>query len=108
MLAYVDANERTDSVVIDGYTSNKTIKGIIRDVARAVEKYDRMEAESLRSFLKYKIDEYNNPFIEAKNSNNGYFFEVEEVPCATKYNENTSENEYREGFTTYFCIRIIK
>lgn len=51
MLAYVDVVEKIDSFVIDGYTSNKTIKGIIRDVARAVDRCDKGEAETLRSFF---------------------------------------------------------
>lgn len=37
MLAYVEAIEKQGTITIDGYTSNKTIRGIIKDVARAVE-----------------------------------------------------------------------
>ena len=60
MLAYVGAIVREDTITIDGYTSNKTIRGIIRDVARAVEKYSKVEADALRDCLSDKIDEYNN------------------------------------------------
>lgn len=108
MLAYVGAIVREDTITIDGYTSNKTIKGIIRDVARAVEKYSKVEVDSLRDCLSDKIDEYNNPFLDPKYSDGGYFFQVEETPCATSYNEETDEMEYKDGYHNYFCIRIVK
>lgn len=108
MLAYVEAIERSETITIDGYTSNKTIRGIIKDVARAVEKYSEVEADALRSYLSCKLDEYNNPFLDPKYSDGGYFFQVEEAPCATKYNEDTEEAEYKEGYNNYFCIRIVK
>lgn len=54
------------------------------------------------------IDEYNTPFVKAANSDGGYFFEYEEVPCATKYNEETDEAEYKERYHNYFCIRFVR
>lgn len=66
MLAYVDAIVRENTITVDGYTTNKTERGIIKDAARA------------------------------------------EVPCATKYNEETDETEYKEGYHNYFCIRFVR
>lgn len=86
MLAYVDAIVRENTITVDGYTTNKTERGIIKDAARAIEKYDK----------------------KATNSDGGYFFEYEEVPCATKYNEETDEAEYKEGYHNYFCIRFVR
>lgn len=108
MLAFIEAAEGKNTITIDGYTSNKTEKGIIRDVARAVRKYSENEADALLSHLEYDLDEYNNPFIKNNYSENGYFFEYEEVPCATRYNEKTDETEYKERYKIYFCIRIVK
>lgn len=108
MLAYVGVIINENTITIDGYTSNKTIKGIIRDVARAVEKYSKVEADALRDCSSDKIDEYNNPFLDPKHSDGGYFFQVEETPCATRYNEETDEVEYKDGYHNYFCIRIVK
>lgn len=108
MLAYVDVIERKDTITIDGYTSNKTEKGIIRDVARAIQPYSESEAQALLDALKFGIDENNTPFVKSADSCGGYFFEYEEVPCATKYNEETDEIEYKEGFKNYFCIQIVK
>lgn len=108
MLAYVDAVVRENTITVDGYTTNKTERGIIKDAARAIEKYDKEEAKALLSFLECGIDEYNTPFAKATNSDGGYFFEYEEVPCATKYNEKTDEAEYKEGYHNYFCIRFVR
>lgn len=108
MLAYIEAIERKDTITIDGYTSAKTERGIIADVARAVEKYDKGEAEGLRSCLANGLDKYNHPFVKSENSDGGYFFEYEEVSCASCWNEEKEEMEYKEGYYHYFCIRIVK
>lgn len=108
MLAYVEAIERENTITIDGFKSNKTLRGLIKDVSRAVEKYDKDESKSLIECLEYGLDEYNNPFLKASESDGGYFFEYEEVPCATRYNEYTDEMEYKDGYYYYFCIRIVK
>lgn len=108
MTTYVDVIERKDTIIIDGYTSNKTERGIIKDVAKVVAKYDKDEADALLACLKMGLNEYNNPCVKASESEGGYFFEYEEVPCATRYNEETEEMEYKEGYYNYFCIRIVK
>lgn len=89
MLAYVDAIVRENTITVDGYTTNKTERGIIKDAARAIEKYDKEEAKALLSFLEWGIDEYNTPFVKATNSDGGYFFEY-------------------EGYHNYFCIRFVR
>lgn len=53
MLAYVDAIVRENTITVDGYTTNKTERGIIKDAARAIEKYDKEEAKALLSFLEW-------------------------------------------------------
>ena len=101
MTTYVDVIARKDTITIDGYTSNK-------DVARVVSKYDQSEANTLLDYLKMGLNKYNTPFAKASESEGGYFFEYEEVPCATRYNEETDEMKYKEGYYNYFCIRIVK
>lgn len=107
MTTYVDVVERKDTITIDGYTSNKTERGIIKDVARVVAKYNKDEADALLECLKMGLDKYNNPFVKASDSDGGYFFEYEEM-SASRYNEETDEAEYKDGFHNYFCIRICK
>lgn len=108
MLAYAEAVERENKIIIDGYTSNKTEKGIIKDVARVVRKYSENEAQGLLDAINFGIDENNTPFLKSIDSCGGYFFEYEEVPCATRFNEKTGEIEHKEGFKNYFVICIIK
>lgn len=107
MTTWVEVIERENTITIDGYTSNKTERGIIKDVARIVAKYDKDEADALLECLKMGLDEYNTPFLKASESEGGYFFEYEEMP-ATRYNEETDEVEYKDGYHNYFCIRIVK
>lgn len=108
MVAYVEAIEKKSVITIDGYTSNKTINGIVKDVAKVIKHYSESEAQALLDALKFGIDENNTPFVKSADSCGGYFFEYEEVPCATRYNEETDEIEYKEGFKNYFCIQIVK
>lgn len=63
MLAFVEEIVREETITIDGYTSNKTMKGIIKDVARALEKYDMGEAEEMHTMSKEFDIEFNNPFF---------------------------------------------
>ena len=108
MLAFVGVVERKETITIDGYTSNKTEKGIIRDVARAIQKFSKIESECLMEMAREYNEEINNPFVNPEDSDGGYFFEYEEVSCATQYNEEKDVMEYKEGFHNYFCIRIVK
>ena len=66
-----------------------------------------MQREPLKNMIRKK-QKHNTPFVKAANSDGGYFFEYEEVPCATKYNEETDEAEYKEGYHNYFCIRFVR
>lgn len=68
MTTWVEVTERENTITIDGYTSNKTERGIIKDVARVVAKYDKDEANALLECLKMGLDEYNNPFVKASES----------------------------------------
>lgn len=104
MLAYVKAVETEHTITIDGYTTNKTEKGIISDVARVVKKYSERDSNYLLDSILFK----ESPFVKAESSCGNYFFEYEEVPSAAYYNEKTDEIEYKEGYRYYFCIRIVK
>ena len=108
MLAFVDVVERKETITIDGYTSNKTEKGIIRDVARAIQKFSKIESECLMEMAREYNEEINNPFVNPEDSDGGYFFQYENVGCASKINDETGEMEYKDGFHNYFCIRIVK
>lgn len=109
MTTYVDVIARKDTITIDGYTSNKTERGIIKDVARVVSKYDQSEANTLLDYLKMGLNKYNTPFAKASwKWRRLFLWNMNEVPYATRYNEETDEMKYKEGYYNYFCIRIVK
>lgn len=108
MLAFVGVIEREDTITVDGYTTNKTEKGIIKDVARAIRKYSKTESDSLMECVKNYDPDFDSPFLKGSESFGGYFFEYEEVPCASSWNEETQEVEYKNGYNNYFVIRICK
>lgn len=62
----------------------------------------------LLEMLKMGIDEYNSPFVKNNYNCDSYYLEYEEVPCATRYNDETDDMEYKEGYCNYFCIRLVK
>ena len=42
-----------------------------------------------------------------KGSEGGFFVEVEEMG-ACRYNSDTDEMEYKDGYNYYFCTRMVK
>lgn len=92
-LVFATAMIREDSVDIDGYSNKKTLKGALSDLAKAIEKYNKGEADALRSSIKFNEIEQVNTVPEG----GVYILEYEEVPSASQYNEETDEMEYAEG-----------
>ena len=54
------------------------------------------------------IEYKEESLVAAKNSEGGYFLEVEDVPCASTINEETDEVEYKDGYNFYLVCRIVK
>lgn len=100
--------EHGDQIIInmDGYTTFKGLVAVMHDVARAIKKYDAGFARDLaqvRTIADAKS--YLQPYMAGVEQ--WYIFEVEEVPCASKLNEETDEIEYSDGanyFHVYFLI----
>lgn len=102
MMTYVGTIERENTITVDGYSSAKTLKGAIADFGRYIKKHiDKGEGESM---IEYKEES----LVAAKNSEGGYFLEVEDVPCASTINEETDEMEYKDGYNFYLVCRIVK
>lgn len=95
--------EQSETVDIDGYSNKKTIAGAIGDLAKAVEKYSKDEADALRDLIKWKELVQIKP---GPNYDGGYILEWEEVPGATRINPDTNENEYKDG-RWYLHTRIV-
>lgn len=105
MTTYVEVIERETTITIDGYSSAKTLLGVMRDISRVVRKYNEGEAEV---YNVHSVREAVELLIPAKESYGGWYCEVEEVPCASIWNEEKDETEYREGYNYYFCTRFVK
>lgn len=107
MTTYIGITERENNIIVDGYTSAKTIRGICHDVGKVLIKNNICldDAEYLKSVK--TNDEAEECLMESKYDSE-YFFEVEKVLCASEYNECTDEIEYKDGYNYYFCINVIK
>ena len=99
-MIFVDTIERTNTITIDGYSKAKTVNGALSDLGRYIKTHiSESEGQSI-------IDCKEESLIPASSSCGGYFLEIEEVPCATKYND-LGEIEYKDG-NFYIVCRIVK
>lgn len=107
----------TDSYIdIDGYSNKSTEKGMLSDMAKAVEKYDKSEADAIRSMI--KDNEIQQ--IHARKNEPGaqYICEWEDVPSASRYVDENGKDSIlsgKEGVEVetkdgkYYChVRIIR
>jgi hypothetical protein len=107
MIIFADSIERENTITVDGYSDRKTINGAVKDFGRYIEKkYHNGEGQTIIDIVNDGISETNSPFASAQSSDGGYFFEIEEVPCASRYNE-IGEMEYKEA-NYYLVMRFVK
>lgn len=108
MIIFADTIERVHTITIDGYSDRKTISGAVKDFGRYIEKtYHNGEGQAIIDIVKDGISETNSPFASPEGSDGGYFFEIEEVPCASRYDESIDSMEYREA-NYYLYMRFFK
>ncbi|MEY8352572.1 hypothetical protein AALB39_04355 [Lachnospiraceae bacterium 54-53] len=99
-MKYVGAIERQDTMTVDGYSNAKTINGAISEFGRYIVKhFSKSEGSAL---IENKQECLCFPVVD-----NEYFFTIEEVPCATQWNEESEEMEYADG-NYYLCMRFVK
>lgn len=103
-LIFGTAMIRPDSIDIDGYSNKKTIKGALEDLAKALDKYDENEADGLRTAI--SANEIEQIHAIRGEGSAQYILEYEEVPLASRYNEN-EEMEYKPA-KWYLHTRIVK
>lgn len=108
MIIFPAKTEREHTVIVDGYSDKKTLNAAIKDFGQFIErKFKNGEGQLLIDIVKDGITETNTPFIPARDSEGGYFFEVDEVTVATRYDDVLEDIEYRDA-NYYFCMRFIK
>lgn len=94
------------TATIDGYSTAKTLLGVMRDIEREFKKIDTLkEFSSWYSCSSKK--EVAEVLLSAKDSCGGFYIEIDEVGCASKWNDDSDEMEYKDG-NFYFCTRIVR
>lgn len=106
MTMFVDIIDRQITLTIDGYSSAKTINGVMHDIAKIMKKVLPHEYDTFMT--KNKEEAENLLDCTPKGSEGGFFVEVEEVSGASQINKDTNEIEYKEGYNYYFCTRVVK
>ena len=106
MTTFVGIIDRPETLTIDGYSSAKTINGVMHDIARLMKSICPHEVQTFMT--KGKQDAIDLLDCTPKGSEGGFFVEVEDVPCASQLNEDTDEIEYKDGYNYYFCTRVVK
>lgn len=106
MTTFVGIIDRPETLTIDGYSSAKTLNGVMHDIARTMKGICPRETQGFMT--RGKQDALDLLNCTPKDSEGGFFVEVEDVSCATQYNEETDEMEYKDGYNYYFCTRVVK
>lgn len=95
----------TDTYIdIDGYSNKKTEAGALSDLAKALDKYDKGEADALRGVI--GTDEMMQITPGKNDGPAQYILEWEEVPSASHMKEN-DEMEYKPA-KWYLHTRIVR
>jgi len=102
-MIFAGVRETTQLTIIDGYSNNKTVNGALKDLAKEVEKYSKIEAEALKDMIK---DKSISNILNIDNGNDCYYIECIEVSQAARM-INDEENEYKDA-NFYIMIRFIK
>jgi len=102
-MIFAGIRETTQFTIIDGYSNNKTVNGALKDLAKEVEKYSKIEANALRDMIK---DKSITNLLNVDNGNDCYYIEYSEVSQASRI-VNDNENEYKDA-NYYIMIRFVK
>lgn len=106
MTTFVDIIDRQTTLIIDGYSSAKTINGVMHDIAKLMKDICPREVQTFMTKGKQEAEEILQ--CTPKGSEGGFFIEVEEVFGASQINKDTDEIEYKDGYNYYFCTRVVK
>ncbi len=106
MTTFVEIIDRPETMTIDGYSSAKTLNGVMHDIARLI--IDICPHEVQTFMTKGKQDAIDLLDCTPEGSEGGFFIQVEDVSCASQINEDTDEMEHKDGYNYYFCTRVVK
>ncbi len=94
MTTFVGIIDRPEILTIDGYSSAKTINGVMHDIARLMKSICPHDVQTF--ITKGKQEAIDLLDCTPKGSEGGFFVEVEETSCASRINEDTDKMEYKE------------
>lgn len=106
MTTFVGIIDRRGTLTIDGYSSAKTLNGVMHDIARLMKNICPSEVQTFMT--KDKQEAIDLLGCSHASSEGGFYIEVEDVGCASQINEDTDEMEYKDGYNYYFCTRVVK
>lgn len=96
-LIFGTAAIRPNTIDIDGYSNKKTLAGALKELARAVDKYDTGEGDYIRTMV--SANEMNPVYPDKNAGPDQYIIEWEEVPSAGRYN---AQDEYETKDANYY------
>lgn len=99
-MKFVGVIDRPETMTIDGYSNAKTINGAITEFGRYIMKHF---SESEGSALV----EFKQECLVSPDKDGGYYLTIEEVGCASNWNDETEIMEYADG-NWYLCMRFVK
>lgn len=101
------AGIRKDTIDIDGYSNKKTEKGALSDLAKAIEKYDKGEADYIRDMI--SSNEISMVKPDRSIGGSQYLLDWEEVPGASRLVDAngvdtilSNRNDTDENYTTEY------
>ena len=105
MTTFVEGYRRNGMVIVDGYSSAKSVRAALADFGRYISRiYSKPEGELLTNVTEQDLQD---GFLNVLNIPGEWYCEVQEVPCASQYNEETDEVEYKDGYNYYVYVRFV-
>lgn len=105
MTTFIGILDRPKTITVDGYSSAKTLNGVMHDIARLMKDICPREAPTFMT--RGKQDALELLECTPENSRGYFFIEIEDVSCASQISD-TGEMEYKDGYNYYFCTRVVK
>ena len=89
MTTFVEIIDRPETLTIDGYSSAKTLNGVMHDIARLMKDICPREIQTFMT--KGKQDAIDLLDCTPESSEGGFFIQVEDVSCASQINISVQE-----------------
>ena len=94
-LIYGVARINDKFIDIDGYSNKSTEKGMLSELAKTVERYDKAEADGIRDMVKF--NEISQSHYNKQDGGNQFICEWEEVPSASRYVDKNGKDSILSG-----------